>query len=78
MTKEMDEDALKSLKVNKERLMEDLHHTCQWGTGKRWGEYAASLPSTTYNGLRNSEQKQKQGWPVLRFLTQIRAYEIGL
>lgn len=37
-TKEMDEDALKSLRVNKQRLMDDLHHTCQWGTGKRWGQ----------------------------------------
>ena len=37
-TKEMDDDALKSLKVNRQRLMDDLHHTCQWGTGKRWGE----------------------------------------
>ena len=23
--------------VNKDRLMGDLHHTCQWGTGDRWG-----------------------------------------
>lgn len=37
-TKELDEEALKSLKVNKKRLMDDLHHTCQWGTGKRWGK----------------------------------------
>ncbi|KAF1993348.1 N-carbamoyl-L-amino acid hydrolase [Amniculicola lignicola CBS 123094] len=37
-TKEMDEDMLKSLRVNRGRLMEDLHYTSQWGTGARWGE----------------------------------------
>ncbi|KAI0441375.1 hypothetical protein F4803DRAFT_419274 [Xylaria telfairii] len=26
-----------SLKVNEGRLMETLHETCSWGTGKRWG-----------------------------------------
>jgi hypothetical protein len=49
-TKELDEVALKSLKVNKKRLMADLHHTCQWGTGRRWGKYAVaslSLPSAS-------------------------------
>lgn len=38
-TKEMNEEQLASLKVDQKRLMEDLHHTCQWGTGERWGEY---------------------------------------
>jgi hypothetical protein len=38
-TKEMNEDHFKDLKVNKARLMQDIHHTCQWGTGERWGEY---------------------------------------
>ncbi|KAK8140362.1 N-carbamoyl-l-amino acid hydrolase [Apiospora sp. TS-2023a] len=27
-----------TLKVNPERLMETLHETCAWGTGKRWGK----------------------------------------
>jgi hypothetical protein len=39
-TKEMNDDLLKDLKVNQGRLMEDIHHTCQWGTGERWGQYA--------------------------------------
>ena len=26
------------LKINPDRLWEDLHYTCQWGTGERWGE----------------------------------------
>ncbi|KAF2666679.1 putative beta-alanine synthase [Microthyrium microscopicum] len=25
------------LRVNPARLLSDLHHTCQWGTGARWG-----------------------------------------
>ncbi|KAI1420364.1 hypothetical protein F5Y12DRAFT_788338 [Xylaria sp. FL1777] len=28
---------LEALKVNHDRLMETLHKTCSWGTGKRWG-----------------------------------------
>lgn len=23
--------------------MKDLHHSCQWGQGTRWGEYVDSL-----------------------------------
>jgi hypothetical protein len=34
----MNDDLLLDLKVNQGRLMEDIHHTCQWGTGERWGE----------------------------------------
>jgi len=37
-TKEMNDDLMKDLKVNQARLMEDIHHTCQWGIGERWGE----------------------------------------
>lgn len=37
-TKDMDEESLGTLKVDKARLMEDLHYTCQWGTGERWGK----------------------------------------
>lgn len=39
----MDDELLKDLKVNQGRLMEDIHHTCQWGTGERWGEYVNLL-----------------------------------
>ncbi|KAI1823778.1 hypothetical protein F4861DRAFT_531352 [Xylaria intraflava] len=28
---------IEALKVNQDRLMETLHQTCVWGTGKRWG-----------------------------------------
>ena len=26
------------LKVKQDRLMSDIHHTCQWGKGERWGK----------------------------------------
>lgn len=38
-TKEMNDELLRDLKVNQGRLMEDIHYTCQWGKGERWGEY---------------------------------------
>jgi len=45
-TAEMSEKDFASLKVNQDRLMEDIHHTCQWGTGERWGEYASAFRSS--------------------------------
>jgi hypothetical protein len=38
----MTEQHFKDLKVNQGRLMEDIHHTCKWGTGERWGESVIS------------------------------------
>lgn len=35
---EMTDNDLKSLKVKKDRLMADIHSTCEWGKGERWGE----------------------------------------
>jgi hypothetical protein len=37
-TKEMNDELIRDLRVNQGRLMEVIHHTCQWGTGERWGE----------------------------------------
>lgn len=39
----MNDELLASLKVNTGRLMEDIHYSCQWGTGERWGEYVHLL-----------------------------------
>ncbi|KAH7136395.1 hypothetical protein EDB81DRAFT_802072 [Dactylonectria macrodidyma] len=36
-TREMTSKDLQKLKVDQNRLMETLHHTCNWGTGARWG-----------------------------------------
>ncbi|KAF2017272.1 amidase [Aaosphaeria arxii CBS 175.79] len=37
-TTEMNEEQLGSLKVDQSRLMGDIHHSCQWGIGQRWGD----------------------------------------
>jgi hypothetical protein len=29
---------LGSLKIKQDRLMADIHSTCEWGKGERWGE----------------------------------------
>jgi len=33
----MSEDEVSGLKVKEDRLMRDLHETCEWGKGERWG-----------------------------------------
>ncbi|KAF2839677.1 Zn-dependent exopeptidase [Patellaria atrata CBS 101060] len=40
-TSELDGEKMKSLKVHRDRLMKDIHHTAQWGTGERWGKASA-------------------------------------
>ncbi|EHL01197.1 putative Uncharacterized hydrolase [Glarea lozoyensis 74030] len=35
----MSESQLAALKIDRDRLWRDLHETCQWGKGERWGEY---------------------------------------
>jgi hypothetical protein len=46
--KEMSAQDMDSLKIKQDRLMDDIHHTSQWGAGQRWGEYVsisrASIP----------------------------------
>jgi hypothetical protein len=37
-TKEMQESELMSLKASEGRLMSDLHYSCQFGKGTRWGK----------------------------------------
>jgi hypothetical protein len=31
------EDEISGLKVKEDRLMRDLHETCEWGKGEVWG-----------------------------------------
>ena len=38
LTTELSEAEVSALRVNNERLAKDLHHSCQWGYGIRWGE----------------------------------------
>ncbi|CAD0092429.1 unnamed protein product, partial [Aureobasidium mustum] len=35
--KNMSKEEVWGLKVKKQRLMRDLHETCEWGVGERWG-----------------------------------------
>lgn len=39
-TADMKESDLAAVKVDGQRLMDTLHHTCKFGTGLRWGRYA--------------------------------------
>ena len=36
-TTEMTEEQLAGVKIDRSRLWEELHYTCQWGPGERWG-----------------------------------------
>lgn len=38
LTTEMSEAEVSALRANKERLAIDLHESCKWGVGIRWGE----------------------------------------
>jgi len=37
-TTEMSEQQLAAVKIDRDRLWRDLHETCEWGKGERWGE----------------------------------------
>lgn len=37
-TSEMSSNDVAALKVKEDRLMKDIHYTCQWGPGEAWGE----------------------------------------
>ncbi|KAE8319951.1 hypothetical protein BDV41DRAFT_519085 [Aspergillus transmontanensis] len=38
LTTELSEAEVSALRANKDRLANDLHHSCQWGFGIRWGD----------------------------------------
>lgn len=42
-TTDMSEQQLTGVKINRERLWADLHKTCEWGKGERWGEYVLNF-----------------------------------
>ncbi|KAB5523071.1 hypothetical protein GE09DRAFT_1258058 [Coniochaeta sp. 2T2.1] len=50
------------LRVSQHRLMGDLHHTCTWGTGKKWG------PHATETGMHrlslSDDDKRARDWFV--------------
>ncbi|KAK8437039.1 N-carbamoyl-L-amino acid hydrolase [Phyllosticta citricarpa] len=59
---EMSEQELRRLNVNGARLMDELHRTCAFGTGQRWGE------ATTDTGMSRlsltDSDKQVRDWFV--------------
>lgn len=38
LTTELSDAEVSALRANKDRLANDLHHSCQWGPGVRWGD----------------------------------------
>ncbi|TID12865.1 Zn-dependent exopeptidase [Venturia nashicola] len=61
-TRDMSESDMSSLRVDESRLMADLHWTCQWGTGERWGD------KPTDTGMRrlalSDDDKKARDWFV--------------
>ncbi|KAI1374420.1 amidase [Hypoxylon crocopeplum] len=59
-TANMQDADLKALRVQQSRLMDALHHTCSFGTGKRWGS------ATTETGMArlalSDSDKQARDW----------------
>ncbi|KAL3427164.1 beta-alanine synthase [Phlyctema vagabunda] len=42
-TTELSDDQLAQVKINRDRLWSDLHATCEWGKGERWGEGSTDI-----------------------------------
>jgi hypothetical protein len=53
---------LNQIHVNQDRLMTDLHHTCQWGTGTTWG--SASTETGMCRLSLSDADKQARDWFV--------------
>ncbi|KIW01126.1 hypothetical protein, variant [Verruconis gallopava] len=57
---DMAEQDLNALRVREDRLMGDIHYTCQWGTGQRWGDHP------TETGMKrlalSDSDKQVRDW----------------
>ncbi|KAK4978424.1 hypothetical protein LTR66_010593 [Elasticomyces elasticus] len=58
----MTQKDLASLRVNRDRLMGDLHYTCQWGPGEQWGD-AATETGMSRLALSDTD-KQARDWFV--------------
>ncbi|KAI2795153.1 hypothetical protein POX_a01758 [Penicillium oxalicum] len=62
LTTELSEAEVSALRANKERLAKDLHHSCQWGPGIRWGDHP------TETGMQrlalSDEDRQVRDWFV--------------
>lgn len=60
LSSELSDADVSALRVNKERLAKDLHHSCQWGFGIRWGD------ESTDTGMQrlalSEEDKSVRNW----------------
>ncbi|KAK9422895.1 putative Peptidase M20 dimerization domain-containing protein [Seiridium unicorne] len=61
-TREMQGSDLQALKVNRERLLSELHHSCTFGTGQRWG--SASSETGMCRLALSDADKQARDWFV--------------
>ncbi|TVY49651.1 N-carbamoyl-L-amino-acid hydrolase [Lachnellula occidentalis] len=61
-TTEMSEQQLAAVKINRERLWRDLHETCEWGKGERWGEGATDIGMARLT--LSDADKQARDWFV--------------
>ncbi|KAA8649775.1 M20 family metallo-hydrolase [Aspergillus tanneri] len=62
LSTELSEAQVSALRANKDRLAKDLHHSCQWGPGIRWGD------GPTDTGMQrlalSEEDKKVRDWFV--------------
>ncbi|KAK3331712.1 N-carbamoyl-L-amino acid hydrolase [Cercophora scortea] len=62
--KPIDDATLQTLKVNQTRLLSDLHHTCQWGTGQPWGPRAKPTETGMSRLALSGADKLARDWFV--------------
>ncbi|CAG8951712.1 hypothetical protein HYFRA_00005512 [Hymenoscyphus fraxineus] len=62
LTTEMSEKQLGAIQVNRARLWRDLHVTCEWGKGERWGDGPTDIGMSRL-ALSDSD-KQARDWFV--------------
>ncbi|GES61075.1 beta-alanine synthase [Aspergillus terreus] len=67
LTTELSDAQVSALRANKDRLAKDLHESCQWGYGIRWGELVAlTLLGPTDTGMQrlalSEEDKKVRDW----------------
>lgn len=58
----MSSEQLASIKINRERLWNDLHFTCQWGQGERWGDGETDIGMSRLT--LSDADKQARDWFV--------------
>ncbi|KAM5475247.1 hypothetical protein MauCBS54593_001723 [Microsporum audouinii] len=62
LTTELSEADVSGLRANKERLQEWIHHSCQWGSGIRWGDHPTETGMARL--ALSQEDKQVRDWFV--------------